>query len=177
MGKHSIINLINKTDATCTFSLVRPLLSRFPPLRRHTRCCYISASSFNSCISTLGIAALLSYSKKLLIIFPKCSSSNWGTNLWSWGRTTVAILRKSSRLSNGPASALIDPHRTPLSHSTFPSTRRRTSNGRSSRGRDYDALAGLAVEREIRGLKELCSDRGHFAYRWQTVNQGTVPNH
>lgn len=83
---------------------------------------------------------------------------------------------KSSSSSNGPASALIDLHRTPLSHSTFPSTRRRTSNSRSTRERDYDALAGLAVEREIRGLKELCSDRGHFAYRRQTVSRGTVPN-
>lgn len=33
-----------------------------------------------------------------------------------------------------------------------------TSNQRSVRGRDYKARAGPAVEREIRGLKELGSD-------------------
>lgn len=169
------MNSINKTDATCTFPFVRPLLGCVPPPRRRTRC---------RCIVYLGFFSPPHCC--VAVIFPKIvdnipkgsearSSSDRGTNLRSWGRTTVAVLR-SSGSRNGPASALIDPRRTPLGHSTFPSTRRRTSNGRSARGRDYDALAGLAVEREIRGLKELCSDRGHFAYRRQTVNRGTVPN-
>lgn len=34
-----------------------------------------------------------------------------------------------------------------------------TSSRRSVRGRDYDAVAGLPVQQQIRGLKELCSDR------------------
>lgn len=34
-----------------------------------------------------------------------------------------------------------------------------TSKRRSARGGDYDALAGLAAEQEIRGLKELCCDQ------------------
>lgn len=51
----------------------------------------------------------------------------------------------------------IDLNHSPSSHSTFTTDEANIKPPQCGE-RDYDALAGLAVEREIRGLKELCSD-------------------
>lgn len=50
-----------------------------------------------------------------------------------------------------------------------------TSNGRSARGRDYNALAGLAVEQEIRGLKELCPDQATSLIAGRQLTEGHFP--